>query len=271
MSEEIDIFEGCGTSAFIPCGPVKELRFLPLSSGIPATIDELGMLHSRSYDLSVTAAGELNIPTVGSFSGGYNRRIVVLEKVAYKRVQSGDEEHQYGYAVRLCVTVNKWDAGAKISLPFLAASAQLGEINAQWTLQVMGLAGLKVDEAMIPPTELNVETFVIAKQSMEKIIAAVRDPQTTFAAELIARVTPVDKKLRELKLAAAAAFGLTCVERGRCLAEARTRLDTLDSETNDAVTGVYEQLLGSPNSGDKPGEDARRKAREILGRIRADV
>src|SRR5215510_2074945 len=56
----------------------------PPTSGLPQTLDDLTESVSRSFDLSVTAALSLSIPVVGSVSGGMSRRVIVLERVAYK-------------------------------------------------------------------------------------------------------------------------------------------------------------------------------------------
>ena len=128
-------------------------RFAPFvesrEHGIPTTLGELGESLARSYDLTVTAASEAQIPVAGSVGGAFNRRVIVLERCAFKRIDLEDREQQFGWAIRLCVTVSRWEATTKISLPFLAASAQLGTIEAQWTFQVVGLAGKLLDEMMV--------------------------------------------------------------------------------------------------------------------------
>ncbi len=122
-------------------------------------MDDLSTQVLRVYDLSVTAAGQLNIPVVGSISGGTSRRVIVLERTAYKEIEKENTKYQYGYAIRLAITVNKLTAETKLTLPFLTASAELGQIEAKWILQVVGLAGPKIDSAILPPKELNLETF----------------------------------------------------------------------------------------------------------------
>ena len=50
---------------------------------IPQTPDELAELVSYTYDLTVRRAAELNIPVIGSVSGGFERRVVVYEWTRY--------------------------------------------------------------------------------------------------------------------------------------------------------------------------------------------
>lgn len=86
--------------------------------------------------------------------------------------------------------MNKWETKFKANLSFLAASAELGHIKAEWILHVIGLAGLKIDEALILPRELNVETFVLIQQSLSKLIKAINDKSTKFIPTLLAIERP---------------------------------------------------------------------------------
>ncbi len=238
---------------------------------LPKKLSDLTASVTRSYDLSVTGAGELSIPVIGSIGGGYNRRIVVLERAAYKMVMghSGAEYH-YGYAVRLCLTINKWDANLKVSLPFLAASAQIGQVEAAWMLQILGLAGPKIDKGQVPPSELNVETFVIAKQSLQALIEAINDPTTAFTAHQIAKLESAANRDEAFRRGVVKAYALSRIARRASLQETLNRLQSGDSVANDSIRDTYDAIApGGP--GDRPSEEAARKARDLLGRIEADV
>ena len=238
---------------------------------VPKTLDELNAAVTRSYDLSVTRAGELNIPVLGSVGGGYNRRVVVLERAAYKTVtgHSGAEYH-LGYAIRLCLTVNKWEANMKVSLPFLAASAQMGQVEAGWMLQVLGLTGTKLAQVAAPPSELNVETFVTAKQSLVALIEAVNDSTTTFTAYQIAKLESAENRDEDLRRGVAKAYALSRIARRSTLQDALNRIGSGDATINDSIRDTYEQLAPG-GAADKPSEEAARKSRDLLGRVEADV
>jgi hypothetical protein len=242
------------------------------ASAIPASLDELNSLVVQSYDLSMTAAANLSIPIIGSGGGSVNRRIVILEQSAYRESDDNGTLLHYGYCVRFCVTVSKWDANLKLTLPFLAASAEVGSISARWTLQILGLSGPKIHDALPPPTELNVEKFVLAKQSLEKIIAAIKDPKTKFKAELIRKIEPEQQRIAAQRLAIAQTYALSCIERGRTLSESirRAGYDTGDFEYIDAIRDVY-YSVGIQDDNSKPGDETRRKARDILNGVKADV
>ena len=107
---------------FVPVG--DSTLFKVENTEIPQTIDELPIQISRVYDLSVTAAGQLNIPVVGSVTGGASRRVIVLERAAYKEIVKDNITYQYGYAIRLAITVNKLTADVKMTLSMAIPSAR---------------------------------------------------------------------------------------------------------------------------------------------------
>jgi hypothetical protein len=237
---------------------------------MPKTLEDLTESISRSYDLSVTSALESQVPVAGSGNGSFNRRVIVLERCGFKRIPGPEKEAQFGYAIRLCVTVNNWQSTIKVSLPFLAASAQLGTIEAQWTLDVRGLVGPLLTQ-LPPPTDLNVETFVLAKQSMEKIASAINSPETKFRPLLIAEIRNPDPQSSTLRQSVGRAFALSSLDHGRSLEDTLKKLGPCDQATFDAIVDVYKNLAGLVSQTDTPSNDVRQKARELCGRIRADI
>lgn len=250
----------------------KERDVQAAAAGIPQSLDDLTNIEVQSYDLSVTAAASLSIPVIGTVGGGLNRRVVVLEQAAFAEIADGEVKLRYGYAVRFCVTVSRWDANLKLSLPFLAASAEVGSVAAQWRLQILGLTGRKIDEALVPPTELNVEKFILAKQSQEKIIGAIRDSTTSFTPQLLLRIEPLQQKVRNLRIGASQTYALSSLERGRSLVEALRRLNADpagDTLRTDTIRDLY-RTFGADDDNAKPSDSLRRQAREVLEGMQAD-
>jgi hypothetical protein len=262
------------SDSFAPFGGEALEPFVATDSTLPKTLADLGEAVNRSYDMSITAAADAQIPVAGSASGRLSRRVIVLERAAFSKIPAPtpkDSEKHYGYAIRLCVTVSRWEVTTKVSLPFLAASAQLGTIDAEWILQVIGLAGAAIENATAPPTELNVETFVIAKQSLEKLVGAIRDSTTTFMPKLIAEIRPRDAVNDELRTSVGRSYALSCLERGRTLAEAQDRLDSLDAPMQDALVSIYAEVGNLTNPAEKPAAEVRRRAAELCGKLKTDT
>lgn len=239
-----------------------------LTSQIPQTIGELDGLVSTIYDLTATRAIELKIPVAGSVGGGMSRRVVISEYSQSKLLtDSNGVELRYGYAVRFCLTVNKWDVDAKLSLPFLSAQAQLGQIEAGWTMQVMGLNGPKIREAILPPKPLSVETFVIAQQSLEKIIAAINDPTTQFIAGVVIATNDPRAPNVRFRRGVIQAFALYRLFKGDSINEAIAELGSGSGGDHDVIVDAY-GALGITAANETPGANVRSNAQTLLGGLK---
>ena len=252
----------------LPVGPAAKLDAAPPAARLPKKLDELSRARTYTYDLSVHAAGKLGIPILGSASGDYSRRVVVLERSAFKTIDYADITWRYGYAIRLALTVTKRKGDLKVNLPWLAASAELGQIEATWILEVVGLSGRVIDQATITPTQLNVETFVIAKQSLERLIDAVRHKDTVFTAEVVGVDRPVDVVEREYLVGAARSYALSRIEKGRTLKQALHDIGSERELVTDAIADAYKEYAEITTRGRKPSGVVRAKAKDLLGKLK---
>jgi metacaspase-1 len=235
-------------------------------ASIPGGLDDLSEAISRAYDLSVSAAVDVGIPIAGSVSGGFSRRVIVLERAAFRTIAQADgTKQEWGYAVRFCVTVNKFDASMKLSLPFLAASAQVGSIEAQWMLHVVGLSGPKIDAASLAPTDLNVETFVLAKQSLQQLIEAVRHAETKFSAQLLGQTRASDVLRADFQRCIGRTLGLDALAEGHTLQRVQSRVT--DSVRLDHIRDVYREVANVTLITDTPSSESRQEASKLLGRV----
>jgi len=232
--------------------------------GIPKSLDDLPISVTQAYDLSITIAGDLNIPVIGSVSGGHNRRVLVLERCAYKQIKSTNLTKNYGYAIRLVITVSKWDSNSKISLPFIAASAQLNNIEAKWMIQVIGLAGTTITAVTVPPTDLNVETFVLAKQSLTSIIEAVKDPSTKFIPQVISIERPCTEIQLDYKVAIAKGVALKGIKDGWSLDKTIEEYKNNDQSIDDTIADVYRNFAGVNTNQEVPSAQVRKNAQLML-------
>jgi hypothetical protein len=168
---------------FTDDGPTPE----SMNGDRPQSIDELPYTKVSGYDLSTSQAVSAGIPVLGSGGDEKKKRVIVQEWSSYKLYEENGERLYVGYAIRLSVTINERRKEIKIGLPFLAAGAQLGRIEAQWVMEVIGLQGPKVREAIQPPAEFNVERYVDAMRSLAAIGVAAGDPTTVFTPVTIKR------------------------------------------------------------------------------------
>ena len=234
---------------------------------IPTTLEELNQTSSSTYDLSISEAYSLSIPVIGSVSGGQGRRVVILERKTWRDVITPDSTIQYGYSIRLAITTSKLDAGMKLGLAYLAASAQVGLIEGKWTLSTVGLSGVQIDKATVPPKELGVETFFLAQQSLEKLIEAVRDPTTKFVAEKVGEIKNIDQQRADYRKAIARAYALGRIERGRTLQQALDDLRSGKQYFEGYVVDFYRDFVGSANPTEPVPSDAQNRALLFLSTV----
>ncbi|MCA0361517.1 MAG: hypothetical protein LCH41_10745 [Armatimonadetes bacterium] len=225
-------------------------------------------IESSSYELTITAAQSLNVPVMGTVSGGASKRVVVLERRAYRKQPVAGGVEYIGYTIRLAVTVNRLEANAKLSLPFLAASAEIGQIEGRWTVQVVGLTGPKIDEALIPPAELSVEQYFKAKECLRLLIEALSDPSTTIQEQRIFMEPAADLDQMRSDEALGRAYGLSCLDRRWRLQRALAEVVGARQALLDAVTSTYSQVAGITGELEDIPPSAQIEARRLLGEIR---
>jgi len=244
--------------------PVPQLPKGVGQGQLPVSVDELSNLVVRSYDLNVKSALELNIP-VCSIEGGSERRVVVYEWAAYKDIEGDfDVHYQYGYVIRFCLTISKWDANAKTSLGFIAASVELGQAQAQWVMEVRGLSGPNIDKAIIPPTELKIETLIKAKDSLEALVTCIRDGSTRFYPYLISQKTADRPATARYLQAAATVHALAGIEKGWTLGKAREEFGTQEEHALSVIDQVYRELGGIDHPQSKPKKTKSNEAADLL-------
>jgi len=221
-----------------------------------------------SYDLTVTAATSLSIPVIGTVSGGASRRVVVLERRSYRK-QTVEEGTEYvGYAIRLAVTVNKVEASTKMTFPFLAASAEIGQIEGRWAVQVVGLAGPKIDEALIPPAELSVEQYFKAKECLKSVIEAIPDPTTQILEQRIFFEANASQEQKLVDESLGRAYGLSCLDKKWKLQKALSEVNGARQPLLDAIVEIYGQVAGIQSELEDVQPAAQTKARQLLSEIR---
>jgi hypothetical protein len=220
-------------------------------------VSELSEVQSRSYSLTSDMAGKLKIQ-VAELSASRSSSVSVLEWSKHKDIQQDDGSiHRWGCAARFCVSVNKMQGQGSMALPFLAAEAQLGKIEAQWTMQLRGVSGEKIEKLVLPPSPLDVETYVVANQAMSQIAATFHDDTTVLKPMFLHRLETRsgDEQHRD---AALRTFILSGMAHGRSVAYISARLPQGSEK-------VLQEMLSALNAAGEPiPEEVRQKARAIM-------
>src|SRR5262249_21964462 len=128
-------------------------------------LEQLNEMQSYAYTLTSDMAAKLSILTSASISASRAKSVHVLEWAKFVDLERDDGSVlRWGCAARLCITVSKTQGQGSMSLPFLAAEAQLGQIEASWMLNIRGARGSKIEQKLLPPQNLDVKTYVLAEK-----------------------------------------------------------------------------------------------------------
>jgi hypothetical protein len=236
---------------------VADCAEVPLAS----ELDEIDKSH---FESDATFAGSL---AQGLFSANASgRRIVVVEDFYRGKHCLGpsDQRILYGSAVRLRVGVSNFTGDIKLTLPFIAASAEVGSARAQYHLSVRGYKGTAIAELIPEPGDFDVQSYV---GLIEKIAAIQK-----LITQDIDNVVPVrlgieapDNPQAVLRSSVGTVWALGQIADGRGLAEALRAFDW-SSEASSAITSTYTSL--QVGADERPHGDAIRTTQGLLGRLR---
>lgn len=154
----------------------------------PVSVSEVPKLEHwtvQAHIYSEEIAGSVSI--LGALFGGSGKRAKVgavheAKRFRIDRTPDG-REVEIGVAVRLAVAVTEWDTKFEVSLPNIAASAQLNGFDGRIGIEVVGYAG-PLGDLLPAPRELSVTTCADYLQAFSKIQAQV------FGAEGLGFQTP---------------------------------------------------------------------------------
>src|SRR5262249_23659056 len=95
---------------------------------VPTTVptaDQLSEWEDENYVLTVDAAADLGF-AVGSISGRYQQEVLIHGSSRWADVQDGSTTYRFGVALRAVVIVSAANLDGALTLPVVAAKAQLG-------------------------------------------------------------------------------------------------------------------------------------------------
>ncbi len=264
LDARLDRLAGTSKELEIPEGTLAALNSLAANPP-PATLNDLTNEDTFVSLLSVEAAASLGIP-FGSAESKTARRIVVQEYAKYRDIMEGTTAVRWGVGVRWIVNVKILNTEAKISsVPMVAASAQVGFVEATARFQVLGIASPEVTKAIPAPTDLNTETYVELKQALLKIKALIYEQATTIRPQVLAITADApETSERSYEGALAVAWALTKISEGRTLLRAQTEYEKSSAFFREEVKSVYIDVASTSDANSKPSDEARAKARRIL-------
>jgi hypothetical protein len=156
----------------------------------PQGASDLGQRIFSDGVASFSAAAELGVPGLGSGDAKKRNLLWVREEARWKVCRtSGGTKVRVGVAARQVVRISSTEASVKLSLPWLAASATLGQLEASQTVTVAGYVGDLPRDSRPKWSELGVESYQAALGRFEKLTDHVFKDTANFRPELLGEFT----------------------------------------------------------------------------------
>ncbi len=223
--------------------------------------------------LSRSAALSLGI-NLGSLSATGEQRVWISEKSIYKDCAASDGSLiRMGASVRLLVHFSALKADVKLTLPLIAAEAQLGNTEARVSLSVLGYIGSIPKDYQIPWQPFNVESYAVIMERAGKVRDLVFSDLQSISPVPLAVPSPVDITDDTMVMAIGRAWALSNISDGRSCSDAKQRLpeQLANTAATDAISQTYAQLLKSKTcDGAKPDPIAQATASQLIGGLRLD-
>jgi hypothetical protein len=247
---------------------VADARVAATPTVAPEDVPQAADLDSWRWEqhrLETDLAGSLGF-SVGMAKGSLNSRTLVAEFSRSKTIEVEGGFARYGVAARLVVNVRNFEASANLTLPFVAAQAQYGRLEAYADISVEGYTGDEAGDLFPPFSAFDVETYVKLMDALTAMKGAIGKHQENIRpVQLWAWAdVPAEQADDKLTRAVGSAWALTAVAEGWPLQKATEKYrDQDDSVAKKAIESVYAELgIDDPDAA--PADDPRQHAKHLL-------
>jgi hypothetical protein len=205
---------------------------------------------SHVYQLDRRAALDLGF-TVGSVTATANTRLLVMDTVRAETIQVGPRTQRWGCGYRLQIEISDIATTGRLTLPWIAASVELGQTEASISLHVKGYPKNDLWDVIPDPEPLTVESYKHYLEAASNIKDKFNELGDAAISVLLASDDPKSEigvgGITDVELAESSAivWGLKSIDREWILAEA---LDEFPSPREqslvEVVEGVYRRIRG---------------------------
>jgi len=232
----------------------------------PKSIEELPQQDFFTSTLSLDVAAALGIP-FGATDAKFSRRIFIQEYLKYADIEQDDQKVRWGVAVRWIVNYKTLNIQAKTtSLALVAASAQVGWVQAEARFQVKGADSLEISSAIPAPVTLNVDTYHEMNQAFKEIKRLIWNDETIITPILVSvYVLPRETIQDDFEEPLAISWALTQIKKARTLEQALDRSKRDHPRFGEVVKSIYITVSGTSERNAPVSAEAKERAAEILG------
>lgn len=151
---------------------------------------ELNTWEIVEEQLSYSAAVSMGLPVV-KISATLDRQVLVRDVSRFKRLSVPSGTRDYGVGVRLVVTISAAKIDGEVNLPVAAAKAELGMLNAQARMSVIGFTDSKVGKLLPEFGELRVGSFGKYTTAADRVRDYIADHEEHITPDLLRSTEPL--------------------------------------------------------------------------------
>jgi hypothetical protein len=265
VGDAVNLMKGDTKAVDLSLSRGLAIKILDSDDQYPKNIKDLTSENIFTSILSVDAAAELKIP-FGDASGKFSRRIFIMEYLKYVDMEKEGGKVRYGVGIRAVSNFKLLSGKAKTSsLPFIAASAELGFIEATLSFDVLGLQSQKITDAIPSPSRLDVETYTLIGKAFDKIKKLVWDNDTIVSPRILSVMGSShfeDESLYDESVAVC--WALTRIKNREKLGDALKDIQDESEQFIETVRRVYSNIANITENDGKPDNRESRNADQIL-------
>jgi hypothetical protein len=245
---------------------VEAVEVVRMPECVPPQANQLSDWTQYDYDLDIQLATKLGF-AVGGLSISGNYRVLIREFArSLVCVAPDGTRYRYGTSVRLVVRVTSFSSAGTLSLAVVAGETQVGRMQAESHLRVVGYVGEKLAELLPPFRTFNVDAYAEMSNKMNEIKLLIgKDVSNIRPDKLGVDLDGVEYEGVDTNEALGLIWGLSRLARGENKERAKQLYPDLGSQA--AIRGIelaYGRIPGSGVAATTPTAAQREFARELL-------
>lgn len=242
---------------------------LEVLSAFPAAAipgrDELDTWEIADDQLSYSAALKMNLP-VFTVDSSFQSRVLVRDVRRYARREVDGVVGEYGVAVRLVITVFALELEGALTVPVVAAQAELNLVSAHAKMTVLGFRDSKVGELLPSFEKLDIEGLQKYTQAADKIRSYISRNEAAVFPTLLRQVPePPGPDEEELATGVATARALRLIARRRSQKEALAGIPAGWEVFTTATARTYASITPGAPVDARPDAEAAKRAATWVG------
>ena len=231
--------------------PGSTMKVPPEDSESPVTEADLTSWEIYEELVEYGAAVRMNLP-VAKVDAKLDRQVLVRDVMRYATVRRGDESHDYGVAIRLVVTVAAAKIDGELTLPVIAAKAELGMLSASARLRVIGYRNNDIGGMLPDFARLDVGNYGKYTEASDNIRAFIAKNKSFIFPVLLRTVEKPSSNEADLLQAVSRARALRAVANREPLDDVVRNSRDAWPEFASAVTEAYKNLAPGISDTDRP-------------------